>query len=394
MSKPTYILESPDAPLRAVELSEGRGKQFLKQLVKYGTFADPADRKNGKMHLDPDWGQKIVENFTKGYRGRIPVPAGHTHSDTELATNNRGELLSVESRADGLWGVLDIRDPKTVEDIESERLWDVSINFDNEYVDSKTGSEVGPTLMHVALVNDPYVKGMPTFGSLSDNRKTIMLSESEDHAVSTAKVKNDKEFPVKVVYKDGDDTKEVTVKPGEEVDVPKDLKDSVATQIAQAVAPETEEAKTKREKAEADKEAADKAKKDAKDKEAEDDKTKVERLEKELSDSRSKIALSEAKSTWKDLLAEGKVVPAQEKSFLSLATAGTTTVSLSDGTKKSLSDSLTELLKAGPKRVSFSEEGKTEGEVDETPYDKLSDAEKAGLEKMKTSPDDYNKYNK
>jgi hypothetical protein len=103
--------------------------------------------------------------------------------------------------------------------------------------------------------------------------------------------------------------------------------------------------------------------------------------------------LGEADKLYSDLLHEGKIVPAQKAAFIALSTAATTgTISLADESTTSLSELLTNLFKAAPKRISFGEDG-ADGDEAKTPYDELSEEEKAATERLGVTPEEYNEAN-
>lgn len=399
--KHLYTLLREDAPGEVIGL--GESKRFVKQLVKFDNWVHPHGG-GKKMRLDRQWAEKVASNFNNHVAGQVAVPLGHPKDSAELAQLNRGELTGVEIRDDGMYGTLDVRDAETAKRIEDNLLWDVSISWDPNYVDKLSGEEVGPALLHVGLLTDPYLKGMKPFEALANQSNAIMLSESKEYEVAI-KVTNDREFPVVIDYKDGDTEKSVTLTPGEEVEVPEAVAEAVQTQVKDAVAPVVKEPteeetaaeaeKVATEKAAADKVAADKAEADrveaekAKGGEAELDATK-----KELADARKEIALRDATSTYTALLTEGKIVPAQKDAFMSLSTAATTgTISLADGATTSLNDLLTDLFKGAPKRINFGEEGAAGDEAEKTPWDELSDEEKKATVAIGVTADEYNEVN-
>lgn len=209
-------------------------------------------------------------------------------------------------------------------------------------------------------------------------------------------IKNDKEYPVEVTYKEGEEEKTVTVEAGAEIQVPEDQKEAVETAIAESEAPEEEEtdeekaAREQREQEEADAEAA--KTQEQKDKDAE-----LARVKAENAEYRKKAVDAE----YDRLLKEGKIVPAQEKAFKALASASDSSVQFSTGKKtedKPVSKLITELFAAAPKLVKFSEDGGNGGEGGEgegtgegdTPYDKLSKEAKAGLQATGVSKERYN----
>jgi hypothetical protein len=366
---------------------EGGGKRFYKQIVKFGSWVSKYDP-DAKMKLDKTWGQKIVDNFTRKVIPRVPVPLSHT----DLPEYNTGEVVGVDLEKDGLYATLDIRDASAAQKIEDDLIWDVSISFSNEYVDPKSGDDVGPVLFHVALVNDPYLKGMKPFEALARKMNAIMLSESKETPMTLVKIKNDRDFSVTVSFKDGDTDKEVVLAPGEEVDVAEDVSKDVAKQVSEAEAPSKtesdDEAKEAAEKEAAEKEAAEKK---AAAEEASKNEDELSRVKRERDEALSQLSTSKATDIYKTLLADGKIVPAQEAAFIALHTAPVGQIQLSDGSTKSSADLLTELFAAAPKRISFDEKG-GDGAKEQTPYEKLSDSEKAGLKATGVSAEDYNKY--
>lgn len=382
----------------AVELDDGR--RYRKQLVKFGAWVSPHDPRK-KMVLDKSWAAQVVQNFKDKVLNKVPVVEGHPKTSGELLSATRGWLAGLSIEDDGVYGELDITASDTTQKIDSGLFDDVSISFDLDYLDKLKGNNVGPALLHVGIVNDPYLKGMKPFQALADKTKVIMLSESKELEVS--KVKNDREFPIEVKFTEEGEEKTATIAAGEEIEVPEEVAEAVTTQVSEAVAPEVEKtdeekaaeeaaAKEAADKEAADKEATEKAEAEAKAKE-EAEKSELEKTKEALADANAKIALGEAEAKYNALLAEGKIVPAQKDAFISLSTAPTSTISLADGVTTSLSDLLTDLFKAAPKRISFGEEGASGDDAEKTPYDELSDEEKAATERLGVSPDEYNEAN-
>lgn len=384
-----YTLIAPDTD--SVLLGEGNGKvkSYWKQLVKYGTFADPHNRAGKKMTLDATWGAKIVQNFNDKVVGRVPVPLGHPETAADLASLNRGELTQMESRPDGLWGKLEIRDPKTIDDIDNDLIWDVSISFANDYCRTSDGKEVGPTMFHVGLLTDPYIKGMSPFAAaLSNGNKAIMLSESKEPQ-SMSKVKNNKDFAVTVEYKDGDWTRSRVLNPGEELEVPEAVEADLLAQVEAAQKPEETKDETDDQKVE-EKPADDKKDETP---EAKADGAADER-EKALADREQAVAVKEAETTYNTLLNDGKIVPAQKDAFIALSLSAPSTISLSDGSTKSLSDMITDLFAKAPKRISFGEGKQSDSDgTKASAWDQLSDGEREQSQKLGITKDEYDKLN-
>lgn len=375
------------------------GTVYRKQIVKFGKWVNPL-MPIEFMELDEEWAKKVKKNFDSGVIPRVPVPLDHTDA-TEA---NTGELIKLEIvPGDGMYGYLDIRRPNVVEDIDNGLIFDVSISFDNDYIDTKDGKHHGPTLLHVALVNNPYLKGMPEFeaaevGSYSESwgklqtmlslpksDSVIMLSESKVKELSTmetATVKNDKEYAVEITVKneDGEEVKK-TLAAGEETEVPKDQSEAVLTQISEAVDPDAEEEKDDDDEGEEDEDD---------DKNKGGDLSEAER--KELADLRKKQALSEVESQYNTLLSQNKIVPAQKEAFMKLSEVNSTKVELS-GKQVNLSTIVTNILSAGPDVSKFSETGSgKDGAEDEDdtkekkPSEEMSEAEQRGMQATGADP--------
>lgn len=417
-----------DAPLERIN-----GTQYRKMIAKYGKWVNPLFPIE-TMELDKEWATKVKANFDAKVIDRVPVPLNHTDD----VSANTGEVVELQVEDDALYGILEIRDWQTVGGIEDGLIFDVSISFDWNYVDTEKGQEHGPVLLHVALVNNPYLKGMTGFertpeqiaqdnaeeavwgdvGYLTDfsqkhKRSAIMLSESKAKELREAMlvtVKNDKAFAVTITVKDEDgEPVEKVLQPGEEVQVPQDQSEDVLKTIADATdgdggeeetaeekaareAKEAEEAEAAKKKEEEDAAAAEEARKKQEEEDAnltdEEKAAKAAEAEKaELADLRKKNARHELSEKYQTLLSAGKITPAQKDKFMALAEAHATTVQLSAGKTVSLSDAVADILMAGPQVVKFSEEGTQKTEEEEEAERKRKAEEDASKKPSETLSD-------
>ena len=384
---------------------------YRKQLVKFGDWVDPVNP-GQKMKLDEAWAKKIVANFNARLLDKVPVPKNHTN---DVAANT-GELVGLEIvEGDGLYGLLEISEKETQLAIDEGRTFNVSISFDRDYHDTKTNTAHGPTLLHVALVNNPYLKGLKSFEKVKSTIKemsealapahsasVIMLSESKAKELNAmlVTVKNSKSYKVTIKVK-GDDGVEVehVLEPVAETQVPKDQSEAILASIEEATDPDADQETEEEKKAREEKEAADK--KAAEDAEAEKNKgktpeeieaEKAEADKKELSELRKKNRVLEFEKKYDTLLKEGKIVPAQKAQFMSFAEIENQTVNLSEGKTTDLAELLFNTLSAGSKVVDFDESGsgkgkKTDDDAGKKPSEKLSDEERAGLQAVGSSPE-------
>ena len=152
------------------------GSIYRKQLAKFGEWVNPQYpglSSSPIMTLDEAWAQKIIDNFNKNTLGApVPVPLNHT-SDVK---QNTGRVQSLEIvPGDGLYGNLIITDEDTVRRLDKGEIFDVSISFDWNHIRTDDNKNYGATLLHVALVNNPYLLEMNQKWQLEQSRTTKAL---------------------------------------------------------------------------------------------------------------------------------------------------------------------------------------------------------------------------
>lgn len=414
-----------------------KGSIYRKQIVKFGQWVNPdypwfSDDPN--MTLDEAWAETIVKNFNEDALGSpVPVPLNHT-DDVRVNTGLVESLEIVEG--DGLYANLKIMDDDTQEKLDRGLIFDVSISFVWDLVRQDNGKHYGATLLHVALVNTPYLIGMNAFEKVGEalsklnksfkpvglslaNEGAIMLSRAkvkELSKVDESTIKNDKDFDVTVKYKDGDEEKEVVVKAGEEVTVPTDEAEAVTTQISEAEAPSDEDAN---DDANTDDDAPNPndandtppandptpagpaVDENNTDKPATDDEDEDSDPNKALAKERLKNAELTVEKRYGELLSAGKVIPAQKDKILGLAKLGQgVNLSTDSGKKIDLATVVFDILEAGNVKFSTDENGSdkeneddkgtpdggTPNDSDKKPSESLSEAELAGFKAVGADP--------
>lgn len=399
-----------------------KGTIYRKQVAKFGQWVNPdypwfSDDPN--MTLDEAWGETIVKNFNDDALGSpVPVPLNHT-DDVKV---NTGIVESLEVVAgDGLYANLKIADEDTIDKLDKGLIFDVSISFMWDFIRQDNGKHYGATLLHVALVNTPYLIGMTAFekvgealSRLSKSFKPVGLSLASEGAIMLSRtkvkelsnveestIKNDKEFDVTVTYKDGDEDVSVVVKAGEEVNVPTEVAEEVTTQIADAVAPtEDEDSNSDDENKDDDANSDDDSSENADDKkEDEEDEDEEADKDKALAKATLKNAQYAIKERYNTLLSAGKVIPAQETKILALAKLGQgVQLSTESGKKIDLATVVLDILEAGNVKFSTEENGsdkEDENQDDDSsqnsddtkkPSETLSEAELAGFKAVGADP--------
>lgn len=319
-----------------VALAEGASeyKRFKKQICKFDEYVSPDGK--GKMVLDKTFAEKMKANFDSGRYGVVAVPLGHPKTPEELAALNKGEMVDMSITDEGIDAIIEVRDSETARKIEDHLIPDVSMAFDMNYQDKKTGKFIGPLLKHVGLVVDPYIKEMQQFMPLGESMPAILFSDSQvknerKDETMFVKIKNDRDFDIEVKYAvDGED-KIATVAAGAEIEVPADQEEAVKAQITDAEAPESDTDTNSDSASDDDKKA----------KELADREAAVMAREAEL-------VKKEAEARFDKLLSDGKVVPAQKEAFMALSTAASKEIHLSDDETKTVDTLLSEFIAAAP----------------------------------------------
>ena len=339
-------------------------KRFWKQLCPFGEWVDPNDWDNSKLVIDENLVDQMIKNFEDKVLDYVPVPLGHPFDSGALADLNTGELLKLEKRDDGLYGLLEIRDEEVAEKIEKNLIPNVSMGFDLQYKDKKDGTLKGAVLNHVGLVCDPYLKGMKAFEpALSDMKglATVALSENNNNNQNKeeqmfVKVKNDKDFDVEVTYTENEEQKTVTVKAGEEIEVSENQEETVKQQITEAQKPESgEESKDDEDKKGQSDELSEQKKALSEERKA------LEAEKAELAKQKAALSEKQAEAEYEKLLSEGKIVPAQKESYLALCAAKDNQVRLSENKTKTVATLLSEFFGAMPDLRLLSEDGENGG---------------------------------
>ncbi len=156
MSKHVYVRTQFDG--LAVALSRNL---YRKQILRFGEWRHKA-APGGVLKVTKEFVDKIVENFKAGARDDVPIPLGHEVD----AISSIGQIVGLEVDDDGLWGIHDIVKQEDADKLGS--IWSGTSAFiDLNAVDKESGEELGPVLVHNAITNAPYIKGLAPFESVA-----------------------------------------------------------------------------------------------------------------------------------------------------------------------------------------------------------------------------------
>jgi hypothetical protein len=160
------VAPSPEADWTAVdtpvELSrQVQGKVYRKHILNRGSLLHPLT--GTKIDIDDDFISHLKTNFTNNVCDIVQVPlANDKNEHVENPAANLGEVIGIEDdKSSGkIYALVDAR--KHAEDF-GKTLLGASAFFHLNYKDSKTHKHVGPTLLHVAVTNRPYVTGLDPY---------------------------------------------------------------------------------------------------------------------------------------------------------------------------------------------------------------------------------------
>lgn len=156
-----------------VELSRTKqGGLFRKHILNKGILIHPTT--GAKINVDDAFVSSLKRNFHNGICDIVQVPlADDKNAHSENPERNIGEVLDVQEENGKVYAVIDARRSDARENLGKTWLG-ASAMLSTNYIDTKTGERVGPTLLHVAVTNRPYVTG------LEDYQEILAASHADD----------------------------------------------------------------------------------------------------------------------------------------------------------------------------------------------------------------------
>lgn len=166
------------APRRSedfVQLSAGSATKypvFEKHILNFGTLLY-----NGrKIEIDDTFYSIMERNFQDGICDTVSVPrVDSKNQHVEDPDRNIGKVIGLSNRDGKIYARFEARDLEAAKKIGKTYLG-ASALFSTNYTDTHTGEKVGPTLLHVAVTNRPYVTKLEDY-------EEVMLSRVDDSSV-------------------------------------------------------------------------------------------------------------------------------------------------------------------------------------------------------------------
>ena len=148
-------------------------------MLRYGTWNYGKD----KLNIDENLVNQLKQNFL--HSPFAPVTRGHI--DQEEMEKNPYLIVSknikgLEIKDDGLYASMEL------DDQDLEKYNDVSVSIEPNYENHENGKDMGWILKHVALVTNPFIKGLKPFTELQESHNILInLSEIKDMDDKTTK---------------------------------------------------------------------------------------------------------------------------------------------------------------------------------------------------------------
>jgi len=171
------IVPQPHGSEGFVKLSRTpQGKIYEKHILNYGPLFYPGVR-GGAVDINDAWADRLIANFKAQVCDIVQVPlAGANNEHSEDPSRNIGEVVGLVKRNKKIYAQIDARDEVAASRL-GKTLLGASALLHLNYTDTRTNQKVGPTLLHVAVTNRPYVVG------LEDYKEVIAASAIGANAV-------------------------------------------------------------------------------------------------------------------------------------------------------------------------------------------------------------------
>jgi uncharacterized damage-inducible protein DinB len=167
-----------------VELARVKsGTLFRKHILNKGVLIHPTTK--AKINIDDEFVSTLKRNFDNGVCDIVQVPlADDKNQHSESPSLNQGEVVGVEEENGKVYAIIDARTDEARRSLGKTWLG-ASAMLSTNYEDTSTGERVGPTLLHVAVTNRPYVTGLEQYqeiiaASNSAEDTSLVVYEAEE----------------------------------------------------------------------------------------------------------------------------------------------------------------------------------------------------------------------
>jgi hypothetical protein len=137
-------------------------KIIEKHILSYGELLYP-NAPGSKVKIDKAFATKLINNFNAKVCPIVQVPrADKDNNHTEDPKFNTGRVVGLTQRNNKIYAQISPANDEEAENFGTRYLG-ASAMFHLDYVDTRTLKPAGPTLLHVAVTNRPYVTDLDDF---------------------------------------------------------------------------------------------------------------------------------------------------------------------------------------------------------------------------------------
>lgn len=189
MGDECYIIPAPagspytaldDVPAKLARTRKVTGKLFEKHILNKGALIHP--KTGATITIDDAFVRSMQDNFASGVCDIVQVPlANDANEHVEGPAANLGEVVGIREREGKVYALIDARQDA---DKFGKTYLGASAFLSTDYTDSSTGAKAGPTLLHVAVTNRPYVTGLDDYkevvaASADNTGEVVVLTPPE-----------------------------------------------------------------------------------------------------------------------------------------------------------------------------------------------------------------------
>ncbi len=198
MGDECYIIPNPagsgsfravdEVPAALARTRKVQGKLFEKHILNMGPLIHP--KTGGTIDVNDAFVASMQENFARGVGDIVQVPlANDKNEHVENPDANLGEVVGIKQRDGKVYALIDARQDA---DKFGKTYLGASAFLSTNYTDSATGKKAGPTLLHVAVTNRPYVTGLEDYreviaASADNTGEVVVLTPPEETEVPLTK---------------------------------------------------------------------------------------------------------------------------------------------------------------------------------------------------------------
>jgi hypothetical protein len=186
----TTFLPVTDVPAALSRTRQVQGTLYEKHILNKGLLLHPVT--GAKINVDDAFVASLKSNFAAGVCPIVQVPlANDKNEHVEAPGANIGEVVGISERGGKVYSLIDARDKDAAGKLGKTMLG-ASAFLHMNYTDTRNGKKVGPTLLHVAVTNRPYVTDLDDYqevlAATADNTgEVVVLTAPKEPAVPKTK---------------------------------------------------------------------------------------------------------------------------------------------------------------------------------------------------------------